>query len=800
MLAFWENLMRTLVTICVALLLTPMAASGDAPCKSDPCVMVPDKIQQAYPFDLNQVHLLDGPFKHAQTLDRQYLLSLDLDLLSYPFRREAGLPTLVTGPDNLDYSKTGHYLGHYLTACALMVRNTGDAELKKRADSAVAELAKCQAKIGTGFVMGFPERGILELARLEVQPSEKPLRVGVPWYCIHKVYAGLLDMHQLTGNRQALEVLEKAAQWTGTIFRRLDDQHVQDMLKVEHGGMNEVLADLYAVTGKEEYLKLSLRFNHRAVMDPFAKGEDPLDNLHANTQIPKFIGVARQHALTGDPSLRTIACGFWDRVTRERSYVTGGNSERESFSPKARLSEYVHACTTETCNSYNMLKLTRRLFCQEPRAAYADYYERTLWNHILSAQHPHSGAMLYFHELETGRPKGPKGSRWSDPKSPYPCCHGTGLESHAKYADSIYFHDGRDGLLVNLFIASQLDWKDKGLILRQETRYPDEPSTRLLFTCAKPLTLSVRIRRPWWATADFQVKVNGQSQAVAADPDSYATVQRNWQTGDALEVTMPMTLRMEGFVDNPKRAAVMYGPLVMAAITEEGNRFAAIRSEDDRHLASLKPVSGKSLEFTAPAAIFRTSPLAPKSEPVCFRPLLRMTDEPKVVYWDLCDPPAFERLIAAQLEQEARRKAREAEILVRTVDRIEFEPQMEAAHELQSVRSGRGLFHERPWRDAHDGGYFAFRMKVLPGQPQELLATYWGDDGGNREFDILIDGRKIAGQKLAYNKPGEFFDVAYPIPAELLAGKEGVTVRFQALPGKMAGGAFGCRILKKVDQ
>lgn len=779
------------------LMVAPLAASADAPRNSKSGTTLPDKVQKAYAFDLNQVHLHDGPFKHAQELDRQYLLSLDLDLLLYPFRREAGLPTPVTGPDHLGYSTTGHYLGHYLTACALMVRSTGDAELKKRADSAVAELARCQAKLGTGFVMGFPERGILELARLDVRQSDKPLHVGVPWYCIHKVYAGLLDMYQLTGNRQALEVLEKAAQWTVKLFGRLDDQHVQDMLKTEHGGMNEVLANLYAATGKEEYLKLSLRFNHHAVMDPFAKGEDPLDKLHANTQIPKFTGNARQFALTTDRELQTIACGFWDRVTSERSYITGGNSEREHFSPKAQLSEFVHANTTETCNSYNMLKLTRCLFCLDPEAKYADYYERTLWNHILSSQHPQSGGMLYFHELESGQPKGPKGSRWSDPKSPYPCCHGTGLESHAKYADCIYFHDGGDGLLVTQFIASQLDWKDRGLVLLQETRYPDEPSSRLLFRCEKPMALTVSIRRPWWATSNFTIKVNGQPQAINATPGRYATLKRTWQTGDTVDVAMPMTFRMEGFADNPKRAAVMYGPLVMAAVTEEGNRFAAILARDDQYLSSLKPVEGKPLEFTGPATIFCTSPHAPKSEPIRFRPLVRMTDEAKIVYWDICNPQAYERLLAATQEKEARRKAQEADIAARTVDRIDFESKAELAHKLESTHSGRGHFLERPWRHATDGGFFAFQMKVLPGLPQDLMATYWGNDGGNREFDILIDGRKIARQKLFHSRPGEFFDIAYPIPAELLAGKETVTVRFQALPGKTAGGAFACRIVKK---
>ena len=337
------------------------------------------------------MQLLDGPCKHAQDINHQMLLKLDLDRMLYPFRREAGLPSPVKGSDELNFMFTGHVAGHYLSACALDYRNTGDAELKKRADRVVAVLAECQAKIGNGYVGGFSERAIIAFAGLVKDPSLNP---NVPWYCLHKIYAGLLDMYLLAGNEQALDVLKKAADWIDKTTNQLSDLKMQGMLGHEHGGMNEVLANLYAATGEQKYLRLSQRFNHHVIIDPFAKGEDPLDRCHANTQIPKFIGVARQYELTADPALATIATAFWNVVTRDRSYVTGGDSEYERFTPKGLLSHFMGERTTETCNVYNMLKLTRHLFCLDPRADYSDFYERALINQILSTRHPETGGHL----------------------------------------------------------------------------------------------------------------------------------------------------------------------------------------------------------------------------------------------------------------------------------------------------------------------------------------------------------------------------------------------------------------------
>lgn len=811
-----------------------VASAGDA---------VSDKVSpQAHPFGLDQVQLLEGPFKNAQQTNRKYLMALDVDLLSYPFRREAQLPTPVKGRDELGFNYNGTQLGHYLSACALMVRNTGDPELKKRADGLVALLGQCQEKIGTGFVMGFPEakmKDFILTAKL-ARAKDGPQNITVPWYSLHKVYAGLLDMYVQTGNRQALEVLCKSIDWLWAQVGHLPENHMQKLMVNEIGGMSELLANLHGVTGKEEYLTLSRRFQENNLMAPLAKGEDPLDERHANSRIPRFVGTVRQYALTADPVLLKTASNFWNFVTKERSYVTGGNSSAEKFSPKAWLSLFHHYNTCETCNSYNMLKLARGLFAIEPDASYADYYERTLYNHILGSHHPQTGGMLYYHQLGNGRPVT---DSWGVPNERWFCCYGTGVENHAKYADSIYFHDGKNGLLVNLFIASELSWKAKGLTLRQETRYPEEGATRLSFTLEQPLPLTLKIRRPWWATTDFQIKVNGKLQDLPSTPGSYVALERIWRSGDTLEVMMPMSFRMEGFKDNPKRAAVMYGPLAMAAMATAGNRFAFVKTADESFLKTFQPVDGKPLEFTAPGSVFRTSPLASEVKPVAFKPLFRFVDEPKSLYWDICTPEKYDGFAAFLREESKRQKELEpatVDLVLCSVGSKEFgtnsiqglllaggdagiglprslEQVSEASHGFEAHAS-QGDF----WRgDLFPVGLFAtlrfipsqssfsYQMKVLPEQEQLLQLRLWRPrtfhsglfpESGLGRFEVLVDGTPIGVCESGSLPMEAFADRSFPIPLEMTKGKEKVRVTFRFAGGKnivVAAGFYECRIVRK---
>jgi hypothetical protein len=770
------------VGVLLAVVLTVQAA-GDAPQLGNPKIKVKNAVPiKAYAFDLRDVRLLDSPFKHAMELDRKYLLSLDNDRLLHTFRVNAKLPSKAQPLGGWEEPKgelRGHFVGHYLSACALMYASTGDEQLKEKANQLVAGLAECQKALGSGYLSAYPESFIDRVIAQQ--------RVWAPWYTLHKIYAGLLDMYIYCDNAQALQVATQMADWAKGRMDKLSDEQMQNMLATEHGGMNETLANIHAVTGNADQLTLARRFNHMALIGPFSKRDDMLTGLHANTQIPKFIGAAREYELTGDESLKTAADYFWRVVAQERSYVIGGHSDGESFSPKERLSEFLGQNTAETCNTYNMLKLTRHLFCWDPRAEYSDFYERALYNHILASQNPETGMMCYYVPLRPGAKK-----VYNTPTDSFWCCTGTGVENHAKYGDSIYFHDGANGLIVNLFIPSELDWKAQGVKVRQETKYPAEEATRLVFACKSPTELKLSIRHPYWATSGTQVSVNGEKQKVKSKPGSYATLARVFKDGDVVEIALPMSLRTEGFHDNPRRLAFLYGPVVLCAEVEEGKPVPAIVTEQAALLAQFKPAAGTPLTFTAAPQIFRTP--GETGRAITLTPFYQMHNKAYTVYWDVLTSGQWEQKVRQQEADQARRTALEA----RTVD--QYTPGLrrdETARGVKGERTTSGMFGGRRWRHATDGGWFEFQMKALPDQPLDLLCAYWGGDSGSREFDVLVDGKKIATQKLENNRPGQFFDEVYPIPEDVTRGKDTVTVRLQALPGKWAGGLFECRVMRK---
>ncbi len=778
---------RTLIgfaaaTVCLGLLSAP--ASADALSDEEGKVKVQPVIEmKAKAFSLEDVRLLDGPFKRAMELDRKYLLLLDVDRLLHNFRVNAGLPSSAQplgGWEEPGCELRGHTVGHYMTACALMYASTGDERLKEKGDRVVAGLAECQDEIGTGYLSAYPESFF---DRVEARR-----RVWAPYYTLHKIYAGLLDMYVHCDNARALDVCRKFADWAIARNARLSDEQMEAMLGTEHGGMNEALANLYGVTGEKKYLEISRRFNHKAVIAPAMARRDRLTGLHANTQVPKFIGTARQYELTGEMPLKTASVFFWVTVVNERSYVIGGHSNGEAFSPKERLSEALGPNTTETCNTYNMLKLTRHLFCWEPKAEYADYYERALYNHILASQNPETGMMCYYVPLRSGSRK-----TYNSENDSFWCCTGTGIENHAKYGDSIYFHDGGNGLFVNLFIASELNWPSKALKIRQETTYPQEGASRLKFTCERPVKLGVHIRYPYWATSGLEISVNGKKQNVTGAPGAYATLSRTWRNDDTVQIRIPFTLRTEGFRDNPRRFAFMHGPLVLCAEADIRRPYPAVVGREREVLAALEPVAGKASTFTGPPDIFRTA--GQEGTGVTLEPFYKMHGGRNyIVYWDSFTPAAWK----AKEQQYEDELARQKELEARMVDRVEpGAEQNERDHNLRGENTASGDFSGRKWRHATDGGWFSYDVKVLPAEQQELSVTYWGSDGGNRLFDVLIDGTKLATQRLQNNRPGEFYDEIYEIPESLTKGREKVTVKFQAHDRAWAGGIFGLRVLKK---
>lgn len=761
------------------------------PTYHQPNMPVPYKITpRAFPFPLCAVRLLDGPFEHAQELDAKYLLSLSADRLLSRFRSNAGLTP--KGPAYGGWESegvSGHTLGHYLSACSLMYASTGDKRFKGRAAYVVRELDECQQAAGDGFLGAMPNgrEVFARVAKGDITSAGFDLNGSwVPWYNEHKTFAGLIDACLYTGNQDAKRVLLRLADWAVETTKALTDDQWQRMLACEHGGMNDALADVYALSGDTRYLDLARKFYHKAVLDPLSRREDKLTGLHANTQIPKTIGAARLYELTGEDKFQTIASFFWDDVTKDRSYVIGGNSDGEHFPPKEEMSKHIGPSTTETCNTYNMLKLTRHLFSWNPRAEYADYYERALFNHILASQNPDDGMMCYYVPLKTGVPKA-----YNTPFDSFWCCTGTGMENHAKYGDSIYFRGAGDDLYVNLFIASELTWAEKGVGLQQVTGFPEKGTALLRFTCTKPAELALHIRRPYWATKGFTLLVNGSKELIRSKPGTFVTVHRTWKTGDTVEIAMPMTVREEPMRDNPRKVALMYGPLVLAARVDPSKPSPVLIEGAKTVTAALKPLPGQPGGFRADSAVFRSSEARAG---MTLHPFYKVYKTPYIVYWDQFSEGEWKAREAEYRAEQDRKKALDA----RTVDTLDIgEMQPERDHHVTGEKTSAGDFNGRKWRHATDGGWFAFDMKVDPRAPVDLVCTYWGGDANNREFDVLVDGEKIASQVLENNKPGTFYDQVYAIPERLTTGKASVSVRFQARPGKWAGGLYGCRIIRR---
>jgi DUF1680 family protein len=749
---------------------------------------VPDRIQfEAREFRLEDVRLLDGPFKAAMMRDAAYLLRLDPDRLLSGFRKEAGLPPKAKAYGGWEgMTIAGHSLGHYLSACALMFASTGDARFRERVNYIVEELETCQRANGNGYVAAVPDgkKIFQEVAAGDIRVQPFNLNGGwVPWYTLHKLFAGLLDVNRYVDNTKALSIAVKLADWADSTVTNLSEEQFQRMLGCEHGGMNEVLAELYARTGNEKYLRLSRRFHHKAVLEPLARREDRLQGLHANTQIPKLIGLARRFELTADAADKTAAEFFWERVVHHHSYVNGGNSDGERFGPPDKLNNRLSENTSETCNTYNMLKLTRHLFEWHAAVEYADYYERALYNHILASQDPEDGMVCYYIPLKAGSQK-----VYSKPFDSFWCCVGTGMENHAKYGEAIYFHND-DALWVNLFIPSELTWRERRLSLRQETRYPEDEKVSFTVKAARPVNFSLRLRYPGWAQG-VAVAVNGRRQAVAAKPGSFIEIRRRWKNGDRVELTVPMSLRLEAMPDNPQRVAIFYGPTLLA-----GELAAEDQSNGVTLIPALITTAGEPAKWITPTEgtlMFRTASVGRPSD-VTLYPFHRMHHKRYAVYWDL--------LTAQQwLEREANYR-KELERLKRlqalTVDFVQpGETQLERAHNMQGERTETGEYSGRKWRHAGDGGWLSFDLKVLPDRPVALVTSYWGSETGRRKFDILVDGTKIGTQSLQNDKPGEFFDVTYAIPEELTRGKNMITIRFAAQPGNVAGGFFGLRVIR----
>ncbi|MCX6300899.1 MAG: glycoside hydrolase family 127 protein [Bacteroidia bacterium] len=746
---------------------------------------------RALPFSLTDVKLLDGPFLHATELNIKILLSYEPDRLLSKFYSEAGLkPKAEHYQGWEDESLAGHSLGHYLSGCSMMYQTTGDNRFLERVNYIVDELKMLQDADGDGYIGAFPNGKKVfeeEVAKGNIRSAGFDLNgIWAPFYTQHKVMAGLRDAYRLCGNKTALAVEKHFADWIGSVVTPLNDEQVQKMLNCEHGGISEALADLYADTKDEKYLNLSQVFYHKAVLDPLKEGQDILPGRHANTNIPKLISLSRLYELTGDTSDRKAAEFFWYTVTGHHSYVTGGNGNDEYFGPADKLRNRLGEGTTESCNVYNMLKLTEHLFEWEASASVADFYERALFNHILSTQNPEDGHVVYNLSLDMGGFKDFQDPEW------FTCCIGTGMENHSKYGRNIFYHNDNE-LFVFQFIASELNWKEKGLTLIQNTKYPEEQGTTLEFKCENPLKMVLLVRYPYWAENGIELKINGNKKRIREIPGTFITIDRTWKTGDIVEVKIPFNLRLETMPDDSNRVAVMYGPLVMAGdlgpIKDTVPRdimYVPVLMTENRDPATwMKPVDGKTNTFMT----VNTG----RPRDVEMKPFYTIYDRRYSIYWDLFTENGWEtRQTEYQAELAEMKRIKEA-----TIDFVQpGEMQPERDHNFKGEKTEPYRFNERPYRESR-GGWFSFDMKTGRQRSLALAVDYWGGFPGAKTFDILVNEKIIATENISNKKDGQFITIQYDIPEEILKGRSKITVKFQAHPGNAAGPVFGLRTIRK---
>ncbi len=605
-------------------------------------------------FPLSAVRLLDGPFKQAMDTDKAFLLRLDADRLLAGYRSEPGLPAKAAPYGGWEggrgrYSMAGHSLGHYLSALSMMAAASGDAECRRRANYIVSELAACQKAAGSGILCAFPESRQLfaEIAAGQIV-SDHLFRLNdgyVPLYTIHKTMAGLRDAWLFLGNEPARDTLIRQADWLGTVFEKLSDDQVQQVLETEQGGIVEVAADVYALTSDPKYLALAKRLNHRKLFDPLVRGEDLLTRMHANAQIPKVIGMERLYELTGEKDYDRAARFFWNDVAETRSFVIGGHGANEFFfATNAFETEGINSTTgPETCNTYNMLKLSRRLWLAEPSGEVSDFIERALYNHILASQDPDHGGFAYFTSMRPGHYR-----VYCNDHSDFWCCTGTGMENHAKYGEFIYAH-ATNRLWVDLLIPSELNWEEQGVRVKLDTHFPEDGKATLTFTAREPRALALGVRCPGWLKPGaMKAAINGTPAKADAAPDSYAIFERTWKTGDRLEIEWPMALRTEMLPDSAQWISVLWGPVVLAGelgkaglenLDFDNSRSyiankrlpldtAPVFTGPTSNIVSrIKPVAGKSL-------VFQTEGLASPSE-VTLEPFYRVHFQRYAVYWKL---------------------------------------------------------------------------------------------------------------------------------------------------------------------
>ena len=762
-------------------------------------------------FPLGDVTLLDGPLKRARDLNITTLLKYDTDRLLAPYLKEAGLTPKAKSFPNWD-GLDGHVGGHYLSALAINAA-TGSEECRTRMEYMISELQRCadanqknHPEWGKGYVGGVPGSDRL-WSTFKKGDFAAFYGAWVPFYNIHKMYAGLRDAWLYCGNEQAKQLFLGFCDWAIDLTAGLSDEQMERMLDIEHGGMNEVLADAYAMTGDRKYLTVAKRFSHRRLLTPLSQRQDCLDNMHANTQVPKVIGFDRIAELSGEEYFHDASTFFWDIVTGERSLAFGGNSRREHFPSKEACRDFVRDIDgPETCNTNNMLKLTEDLHRRNPNAAYADYFELAMFNHILSSQHPEHGGYVYF---TSARPRHYR--NYSAPNEAMWCCVGTGMENHGKYGQFIYTHVGK-ALYVNLFVSSELNWREKGIRLRQETGFPYSETSRITITEGKG-QFPLLVRYPGWVKpGELKVTVNGKAVDLISGPASYVTIDRSWKKGDVVEVRFPMHNSVKYLPNLPQYIALMHGPIMLAMKTgtedlahliADDSRFGQlavgkklpvneapilINNHVEEIANQLQPIAGKPLHFTLSTRM--ENPI--RNE---LQPFFEIHDSRYMMYWLALSEQNYKGYLEQMAKEEQAQQALEA----RTIDKVQpGEQQPESDHFMETDESQKGNTNDVFWRDASNGHYFSYLMQTAGRTDLSLRLKYWGvGEWKSHEFDIFVDDVLVKSvNNTGKYRISEFKYEVYDLPGEVLQGKKQVRVKFVAKPGKQIGEIYGVRLIK----
>lgn len=697
-------------------------------------------------FPIASVRLGDSQFLRNQKADIGYLLGLDADRLLAPYLKGAGLTTKAENYSNWENTGLdGHVGGHYLSALAYMYAATGNEEIGRRMDYYLGELKRCQDARADGYLGGVPEPDKIwgEIARGDIRANSFGLNDRwVPLYNIHKMYAGLRDAWLMAGREDAKTMLIRLTDWMVQEVSSLSDDQIQQMLISEHGGLNETFADVADITQDKKYLRLAHQFSDQRMLQPLLKGEDNLTGKHANTQIPKVIGYKRIADLEGLQDWDRAAKFFWDVVIGQRSVSIGGNSMREHFNPTNDFSSLLESEQgPESCNTYNMLRLTKMLYQTSADKHYMDYYERALYNHILSILNPVQGGFVYFTPMRSGHYR-----VYSQPQTSMWCCVGTGLENPARYGEMIYAHEGSD-LIVNLFIPSTLTWGD--LTVTQQNRFPQESSTLLTLSLPKARKMAVKIRQPWW-TEGMTVTVN-DAPVDFQTADGYAVVSRKWQDGDRIRVELPMQLTAETTPDGKPQYSFLYGPIVLAAKTGT-DRQDGLFADDSRggHIAAGPQIP----QYQMPAVIGSADEILTHLTPVEDKPLtFRLSGVSLPAFEGLQLVPFYQLYecryqlyfpLYSQAEwtakQEELAKAEQARLALeaQTVDKVFCgEQQSESDHFFTSTASWNGSDGGQHWRRAR--GNFAYQLKAT--DAKRLRIQTFGSD--RQKLSLAIDNQLL---------------------------------------------------------